>query len=281
MTQIANNAPKIAQQLARLSRPQNVVYSGLLALEIAWLKGSILYGVLCYLLLLCLYAIAVTYNNIRDVQVDRRNNRYDNPLVRAKLSIKTGYAWIGLNTVAVATIQPLLHQPTTILLSSTYVVLSFCYSNRRINLQSRGFTGMILLAVCYGCIPVLLAGSAATLWWVALLQIPLLLPLLLAKDYKDVIGDRAEHKRTPLVRYGVRPVQLTAYVLSSLAASVCLAIVFRGHSLVIGIFILPLLCVYVFCTCWLHYRQGKVSKYFLRLPQLCLLAMSLLLVEAV
>ncbi len=142
-----NSAPQVAKVLARLSRPQNVVYPGLLSLEMAWLQGRPWYGRACYLLLFCLYAVAASYNSLRDQSVDRMNKRQDNPLADKKLSTRTVYSWIGLNGLFILVLQSLLIQPAGIIITLCYLLLLGIYSDMFFKIQSRGFLAPLLMSI--------------------------------------------------------------------------------------------------------------------------------------
>lgn len=263
--------------LAKLSRPQNVLYSGLLALLLARLSGAEWpESLFSYFLLVSLYALAAGINNVRDTAVDAFNGRTDNPLTRTIIPRRMLYAYFGANLTVVMLLQFQLAQPATLLISLAYAVLLLAYSLPWPSLQSRGFIATLCLAVCYGGLPVLLGAAQGHAlpghtFVLAGLQLLLVAPLLLAKDYKDIVGDRKLGKRTPLVRYGVTYVQR--------ASGLCL-LVYAGFvvSLLVAGSATPLLVaasvVYVYAVITIHKKRGKQANLVTRLCQLALLGIA-------
>jgi len=215
-----SDARQTGRLLAKNSRPQNIVYSGLLAAGVAYLQHASLGAVLlCYLLVLLLYSFAVSINNVADVWTDTLNQRVDNPLVGNQLSQTALRSFVLVCGLAILGIQFLLAQPLTIMTTCTSLLLSYVYSSSALRVQSRGLWGTALLCTSYGAVPLFLGlaqGSepiTTDTVLVAVLVTLLLSPLLLAKDYKDLKGDKQTGKNTPLVRYGAARLQRIAQVL--------------------------------------------------------------------
>jgi len=283
MTLQPSDAQQLTKQLVRMGRPQNVVFSGLLAVEISFLLHQWQQGVIRYALLLCLYTIAASYNNLRDAAIDRLNKRHDNPFATGKVSQQAVRWWLLVNLLVVLALQFGLPQPSSLLLTLAYLILLYLYSSRHTNVQSKGLWGLVILALCYGSIPVLLVTLPhhfRVAYWLALLEILLLVPGLLAKDYKDEHGDRAGGKLTVLVRHGAVVVRWLAYAFVGLAAisSLLLLAVGSHHTLLwIG---LVVLVAYSCSIRYLHRRRAQMSPYFLRVIQALLLGVNGLIILA-
>ncbi len=282
MNRATSSAPETARLLVVATRPQNVVFSGLLTIAVATVNGSLAAGLRVYALLLCLYAIAAIYNNLSDIAVDKANKRRDNPFATGQLTRRAGYGWIAGNMLVATVLQAFCPQPVTLLLTLAYLALLYAYSQPQLNLQARGFVAPVVLSLCYASLPYLF-GVAQTRplqtqdYLVAGLTVLLCTPLLLAKDYKDVAGDKAHGKRTPLVRYGARTVKTVSLVLAfcgCLATLVyCSASTSREHA---ALFLLSSMCltVYLYSVWYVHEKQVQRSRYFLRLPQAALVILA-------
>lgn len=258
------NSAKTGQLLAKNARPQNVLYAGLLSGIAAWSSGAsgatMLY---CYLTMVALYALATSLNNLQDAPTDRLNHRHDNPFAYGHLTARQLWLFVGACVGVLGLLQLGLQQPGSMLCIVGYIALSVSYSHPRIALQARGLIATALLTLCYGAIPFLLGAlqngnlSDRELT-VTLLQIPLLVPLLLAKDYKDVLGDALTGKRTPLVRYGSKAVlRLSVGIAISTIAIYALAAAhfrsFRPISVALG-------GIYLLFVYRLHVTKGAVPK---------------------
>jgi len=284
-----NNPPQAiatAEQLVHLSRPQNILYPGLLAALSCYLAGDsgVRTAVYCYLFIAVLYTIAVVYNNHIDRRTDRMNRRQDNPLAHGKLSTNTVWLFLIANILLLGFLQTGLEQPASFIIGLAYLCLAFAYSNRIINIQSRGWWAPLLLAACYGSLPLLLGLSqldeleATNLVVLGLLamQILLIFPVVLAKDYKDLSGDRATNKRTPLVRYGATIVQNTARLAAIFAVVACIALVEQ-----LSLSFVSLLAVYVLFVFYIHQMKRTPHWAIQKAGMVCTLAISLLLLESV
>jgi 4-hydroxybenzoate polyprenyltransferase len=234
--------------LSKNSRSQNVVFSGLLAAFAAYLQtGAVWNAVQCYGMVVLLYAVAMSLNNLADVRTDTLNKRHDNPLVGRTLSHRKLYTFTVACMVGIGLLQLGLRQPWTLLLTTVYLALSYVYSSRYFNVQSRGYWATTLLAICYGSLPLLLGvlqGDRVGIWFaIGLSVVPALLiwPLLLAKDYKDLVGDRVTGKRTPLVRYGEAKIRQVAGFAVLVALSVFVTFAHAANLSVLGIVLCSLL----------------------------------------
>jgi len=274
----ATQATELGKMLARLTRPQNALYPALLAGLYAHLSGADAAAVIsCGIMLMAAYAVAATYNNIQDVKIDAINKRTDNPLVTHVLPHWAPRTVILANSSVIVLLQLYLAQPASLLVMGAYFLLLFCYSEPHIRLQARGWWAILSLALCYGALPAALGAmqgaDSLELAPLALLQILLLSPTLLAKDYKDEKGDRAGGKQTPLVRYGATAVTLAAYGLA-LAACALLLIIVGGRLHLITA--LGLAAAYLLFVYALHRAKGRLPFYASKLASVGLLGISLL-----
>jgi 4-hydroxybenzoate polyprenyltransferase len=233
---MSHAAHQLGLDLARLMRPQNTRFSILffllpqLSRDFHWsqmLSGSAL--------IMVLYGISTAYNDFRDLAIDRTNKR-DLPLVRRALSLRHINGLLIVLVVLSLALNIVLPQPATVFFTLTYVALAVAYSAPYTQLSYRGLAGTVVLGWCYLGLPLGLglaySGRPST---PALLAVCVLLaaPVLLYKDFKDQMGDRAHGKYTPVVSYGeIRTKQLT-FVLYT--AGILLFAVGIDFSLSVGI----------------------------------------------
>jgi 4-hydroxybenzoate polyprenyltransferase len=228
--------------------------------------------------------VAVIYNNFIDRPTDLRNKRTDNPLAGGELSVFSAKVFFLINLSVFALIQFALPQPQSLLLGLLYLVLAFAYSNRRINVQSRGWWAPLLLAICYGVLPFMLGITQAASTWewrltfLIIIQIPLLYPILLAKDYKDLAGDRESNKLTALVRKGAATVKRTAITISITAACL-IELLATSWSFSLALQLLPLLICYISFVTYIHNQKGRIPWLLQKLAMLSILATSLVLLQ--
>lgn len=270
-----------ARPYVKLSRPQNVLLSGMLAIISARHVGATWQQAgSCYLVLLCLYALAAGYNNLRDTTIDTINKRSDNPLVQRQLSPQAVRKYFVVIIAVLCSLQLLIEQPYGTILCALYILLLIGYSQKRFNMQARGELAHIILAICYGVIPIMLGltqgGNLPTsrYYLVLLIVVVLLLPALLAKDYKDIRGDRICGKRTPLVRHGKRYVSIEAGILT-VTGVVLLAVAMQGLAQKLTATSLGML--YGMFIMYVHYTSGVIPAHFNRAPQLLLLGIFVVL----
>ncbi len=268
------------QLLAKLSRPQNIVYSGLLCSLTAFLlKASILKSITSYFTILILYAIAASYNNLSDIKTDKLNSRFDNPLISNKISKNTLKTFFSFCFIALLMTQLLLLQPSSIYICLIYLVLAILYSHPTIKLKSRSWFAIFVLSICYGCLPFLLGlAQTKTLYSFKIcefliFQILLLFPVLLAKDYKDIKGDRLTNKLTPLIVYGQNIVIKVAR-LSLFVASFLYLYLSIKNKLNIPLSILMIL-IYISLGYKLHKNKGQLNKILRDILTIDMLLLSL------
>lgn len=276
------DAPRLGSALSKNSRPQNVVYSGLLAAAVAFLGGaSLIKAFTGYLVIFFMYALNTSLNNYLDIETDKLNNRHDNPLAYGKLSLWQVQLFCGVCLVTVGYLQLLLVQPASLILTAVGLVLGLVYSLPKISIQSRGFLATVLLASWYGVIPLLLGSAQGSTWpavnliLLTTMQLLLLSPVLLAKDYKDRVGDAAMGKRTPLVRYGKKVIVTVAVISGLMGLAIFVSIYNKQFALQIGLSLLYLCLLYR-----LHKQAGAVRKLERLLLSAVLLTMLLLSFKA-
>jgi 4-hydroxybenzoate polyprenyltransferase len=173
------------------------------------------------LLIVSSFGLAAAYNDLHDVEVDRANG-FQRPLVTGALTVGDARKAIAACAAAAVMAQLLLFQPLGMLVTLAAIAASVAYSAPGIGLERRGVLGTAMLAVTYLVLPLLLAGrplSPAVL--VALVAGGT--ATLLYKDVRDEAGDRLLGKRTPLVRWGARRMDLVAAGLGALALALGLS----------------------------------------------------------
>jgi len=288
LNDMLTDAVSTGRLLSKNTRPQNVVYSGLLAASVAFIQHtSLVRCVACYILILCLYAVATSLNNRADLHTDTLNKRADNPLVSQLLKQRELTLFIFIMLCVVAALQLLLAQPYSSIISIAYIVLAYAYSDKRLTIQSRGLWGTILLGVCYSALPLLLGAYQRPsnvhtgLIWISSWATLSTIPIVLAKDYKDYLGDKLTNKLTPLVRHGITKVRLIAYTTIALSsvAYLALATVYK-----VGLLMLVtcgLIClIYVLLTICLHLKLGNLQKAYKNTLLFALLVLVTLLMQA-
>lgn len=283
LSELASDAVRTGRLLSKNTRPQNVIYPGLLAATIAYLRhASLKQCVACYVLLLCLYGVAASLNNVADIRTDTLNRRTDNPMVGGLLRRRDLSWFVLLALIAAVVLQEYLSQPYSGVIAVVYVALSFAYSDKRLNLQARGIWGTGVLCLCYSTLPFLLGMYQAPLhtyarvFWIAVWTAIATAPIILAKDYKDVAGDKETGKMTPLVRFGTARLTMLTYGILALAIIIYTTLSSnKGTALWVSA---AGSVVYVLLTVLLHLRQGKMPKTYKSALMLALIVMVALLV---
>lgn len=167
------------------------------------------------LLILSSYGFAAAYNDLRDVEVDRANGRA-RPLATGALVAADVYVAMAVCAVVALLSQLWLVQPRGLIVTLVAAGVSVAYSHDAIALQRRGIWGTAALALNYLVLPVALAGRDFQVGTVVALMAGGVATLLY-KDVKDEAGDRLLGKRTPLVRWGLRRMELVAVLLGALS----------------------------------------------------------------
>lgn len=140
-----------------MGRPQNVIFSGLLASG-SWyiLGGPANRALACYGVIGCLYFLAVLVNNRVDTDVDRSNGRMDNPFVHSIFSPATLAGLYAAPIIILAVLLFWLRQPGSLIVAIGYALAMMLYSLPPFSLQRRGYFGTLCLGICYGSLPVIL-----------------------------------------------------------------------------------------------------------------------------
>ena len=262
-----DRARETGKLLSKNARPQNALYPGILAGTVSYAAGGdFITSIACYFLIVFLYALAASLNNLKDIDTDVVNGRIDNPLVGDHLKAKVVSLFGGVCLVTVVVLQPLMAQPKTALATGAYLLLMYVYSSTFFNVKSRGLWATLLLCLCYGALP-LTVGAAQGSSLNSLLIIELaglafmaVAPLILAKDYKDLRGDRRTGKLTPLARYGETRLLYITYASALLSASFYVILAkMHGMELPWAILIAAAYGVMVF---GLHRRKGSLSVVY-------------------
>ena len=284
MNKPSGGAVEIGRLCSKASRPQNAIYPGLLTALAAHISGAS-YSVAGtgYVLILLVYALATGFNNMYDIATDSANGRTDNPLVGGQISLKSLKVFFAVCVLTIITLQTVFSQPWTVILVIFYGGLLLGYSHPQFRIMSRGLWATFLLAVCYGSLPLLLGAvqggriNGMVAVDVALLQAGLLFPVLLAKDYKDLKGDAATGKYTPLVRYGPKAVMWLSYAISLAVSITYLFLLAAKGCNVIRAVVLSI--TYVVLVLMLHSRQPRPPKSIRLSLTVVMLAMTLLVLK--
>jgi 4-hydroxybenzoate polyprenyltransferase len=267
-------AIKTGALLSKLARPQNTLYPALLAAGMALIGDSAWQRAVASLISVgALYGLAAGYNNFQDLSTDKINRRLDNPLTRAIISPAGLYVFWALNATLLVAPQFVMAQPVSVLIVTGFLCIALAYSHPLINLKSKGWLSTVSLAICYGGLPTVLGAVQGNLRWssilfLALLQVPLLTPSLLAKDYKDEKGDRATGKHTPLVRHGPQVVR----IVSACFAGVAAVLYFTASPGVVAALLLGSYLLFIY---YLHRQKGRIPALPSKLGSALLLTISL------
>jgi len=279
------DAIRTGRLLSKNTRPQNVVYPGLLAASVAYTQGAPLAQcVVCYLLILCIYAVAASVNNIADIRTDRLNRRTDNPLATRLLRPQELTPFILIALCGIIVLQVYLAQPYSIGIVVAYVVLLYMYSTTRYNLQSRGLWGSTALCICYSALPVLLGvyqkptGIHGRLFPVVAWALLATLPIILAKDYKDYTGDKRTGKLTPLVRFGAVKLRKITYAVLALSSIAYLVLTWTHRAEHLWLAAVSV-TAYALLTIVLHRKSGALPKLYKTALLFLLIAMVNLLLR--
>lgn len=197
-----------AEQYAVLIRPQMVVLPLIIYLVVLSAKDGLSFtaGVLGWLMFLCAYGIVTIHNNMSDVNVDIANNRTNNPLASGSIS-KQGAQLMLYSLIILGVSVAILINVFALIWLGVYVFLGWLYSGK-LELKSRGFLALIILAICYGVMPWALGYISSTSRFdysfviAAIASFIYVIGIINLKDFKDVSGDRAHGKMTILAKKG-------------------------------------------------------------------------------
>lgn len=210
-------------ELATLMRPQMVlipliIYTTILVANEGVYLVKFIIG---WLVLVSVYGVVTIHNNISDLEIDRANQRKDNPLTTNQITVgnalKLFYLFISIGFIAA-----LLINAITIIWVGVYILLGWLYSGRPL-LKNKGFGAVAILGMCYGVMPWVLGYLATSnaidvrLIVVAITSFLFVVGIISLKDFKDLKGDRAHKKMTLLVRYGAIFTQRFMILLTAVA----------------------------------------------------------------
>lgn len=272
-TPTPNNSPvELGKKLAKVSRPSSILYSSILVALSAVYTGTTTPLVVLYCLLVFqLYVLATMYNNFYDQRTDGINNNTQNLLVTRELSPRQVTIFTACICTSTVVTLIAIGSYSGLVVTIAYVALLIMYSHPIAALQSRGLVAPLSLAVCYGVLPLLLPATGLydkNIWLACGLQMILLSPVLLAKDYKDEKGDSLVGKKTFLVRHGAAFTMKTAVIWASAGLAIIAAVVLLlGQSLFVMVFLVP----YWLLVYRIHAQQGRLNKWAKKLLFLMLI----------
>lgn len=198
----------LAHNLARSFRSRMiflswVVYSCVVIVHNGLDVVSIVLGLILFV---AMYGIVALQNDLSDIETDKINNRKDIPYSIGLLT-ESQMIWAMFALSVVVTIIGLLLNRFVLLWAGLYIFLGYTYSGP-LNLKSRGVFAALLLGFCYGAMPWLIGASVTgqlsemNLIAMAVASFVFSSGIIVLKDFKDIKGDVATHKRTLLVIKG-------------------------------------------------------------------------------
>lgn len=195
-----------------------IVYSVVVSVHLGMNVAVLILG---FILFVAMYGIVAIQNDLSDYEADKINGRRDIPYARGVLTesqlIKTMFA-----LSIIATITGLILNASVLIWVAAYIMLGYIYSGP-LNIKSRGMLASLLLGICYGALPWIIAGSVTgqlndmSLLGMAFISFVFSSGIIVLKDFKDIKGDRATNKRTLLVRSGASFVRAYYLILTSVA----------------------------------------------------------------
>lgn len=273
------NSHETGKLFAKLSRPQNAVYSGVLAMACYLAGGGQIVSLrsLClFALFIFLYALAATYNNLHDIHEDRLNARTDNPLLAQPIPIKHIYVFGVCMLAGASMCAAVLAQPVTIWVILFALCIIFAYSDPRIRLKSKGLAGIACLGIFYSVLPMTvgylqLQNVSPTFLTAVFAVYCLSIGGLLAKDYKDEYGDRKSDIKTVLVQHGKQAVRIVAF---SFLLIGYLAQLYITATHTVASWSLCFATIYCLIMITYHLREGGMPHVLLRLSHVCLIILA-------
>lgn len=159
---------------------------------------------LAALLFICMHGIVCIHNDIADRETDQINDRRDIPLASDQVSEKRLLIVMSVLASSVALISISIGY-AVLPWVSLYLFAGWLYSGP-IAGRNNAYGSITLLALCYGVIPWLMSASFTGQWLTvapyACASFVFTFGIIVMKDYKDAIGDRATGKRTLVVSRG-------------------------------------------------------------------------------
>ena len=182
-----------------------VVYSVVVVAHMGWRGGMLLLSLVFFI---SLYGVVAIMNDLSDIETDRINERRDIPYANGALTERQ-LRFIMMILAGVTTAVAWIIHSHMVIWAGVYMLLGYMYSSGWWVLKNRGVWATILLGVCYGAVPWLMAASviggefSLLLLLLAMASCIFSMGIVVLKDFKDEKGDMATGKKTLLVRYGV------------------------------------------------------------------------------
>ncbi len=220
----AKNTPeRLGRALAESMRPRMALFSWLIYASVVIIHEGIDVAKLAIglVLFISVYGFVALQNDLGDVLTDVINKRKDIPFARGSLTERQMLlTMIGLSFIA--SVGAIAISPLALLWVGTYTLLGYFYSGVA-NVKSRGIYAALLLGFCYGAMPWILGaiatGEVASLPLLVFAGISFIFSsgIIVIKDFKDIVGDRATGKKTMLVRRGVQFTRRYYLILTTLS----------------------------------------------------------------
>lgn len=273
----------------RLVRPENAA-AALLSLTIGFVLGKSSLSPLFFLstiVLLCLHSAGTIQNDQADLPIDRVNAP-QNPLPSRQVSPRQ--AWFLERILFLAAWLVSLVNFKLFIFTVVMTVLTWSYNNPPFSFSRKPVASIVILGAVFSLVPMLYGFLLTT----SKRSIPLLLTILawfllrmstsVLKDYKDVLGDRQFGKRTGLLVFGKKMVDIVS-IAGTLLAYIIIAgslILLRGWH-IWNLFLLPFMLYSLYKRLDIAQTKdnlvsaGKFSSVFLVENQLALFYLLLFL----
>ena len=253
----------LAHNLARSFRPRMILLSWAVysSVVIIWNGLDFISIALGLLLFIATYGIVALQNDLSDKSTDEINNRRDIPYAKDLLTERQ-LVWTMFGLSGIATIVGLLLNQFVLLWVGLYILLGYSYSGP-LNIKSRGVYAAMLLGFCYGAMPWLLGAlvtghfGEVSLMWMALSSFVFSTGIIVLKDFKDIKGDKATHKRTLLVIKG--PVYTRYYYLAITSVAYALLAAYSYLATGAALFAMAGIAIGTF-NYWLLHTKDILSK---------------------
>lgn len=251
----------------RLGRPQNTrVPVLLLGLYALLYHISLTNFILLSIIYIAAYQVITAVNNIYDKDIDADNKLKINPLAAGSVTKDSVESYIVVSTLVAVSLLFILANQALYLTMLGAAAFGVWYSYPKTGLAYRHYSGTAVLAFWYGALPIVMAGLfyGKVDYYSSSAFALLFVPLLLAKDYRDITGDKMAGKITPLLRYGKRNIVAVSFVCFVISSGMLLCIA-RSPLLA------PALLSY-----WVHVKRQhdlelQVDKLYIFLSLICLL----------
>jgi 4-hydroxybenzoate polyprenyltransferase len=229
-------ASTVARDLAISLRPRVIILSWIIYSCVVIASNGLEIGTICLglILFIAMYGIVALQNDLSDIKTDKINRRRDIPYSTGKLT-DTQLMRMMLVLSGVATLTGFILSYHVLPWVGLYLVLGFLYSGP-LDVKSRGVYAALLLGFCYGAMPWLIGASVTSqldelaLLSMAFTSFVFSSGIIVIKDFKDLLGDKATHKNTLLVRKGAPYTRRYYLLTTSLAYCLLLAYSCMTHS---------------------------------------------------